>query len=124
MKEGDDIERVTLVDFEKAFLEPKYPRRIGELNQKDILLKKGKFGLYISWGENSRTLKELGNRPIENITFDDIVNEKRLGVLNILCYHVENETKYPFLQFMMEKIPYCNNIVKEQITLPIFHLCF
>ena len=35
-------------------------------------MKKGKFGLYISWGKNSKTLKELGNRPIENITFDEI----------------------------------------------------
>lgn len=57
-----------------------------------------------------------------HITFDDIVNEKRIGFLNILCYHVEKETKYPFLQFMMEKIPYCNNIVKEQITLPYIFL--
>ncbi len=64
-------------------------------------------------------LEENANR---NITFNDIVNEKRLGVLNILCYHVEKETKYPFLQFMMEKIPYCNNIVKEQITLPYIFL--
>ena len=39
---------------------------------KDVILKKGKFGLYISWGENSKNLKELGNRPIENITFDEI----------------------------------------------------
>ena len=45
---------------------------LGDYNGKDVILRKGKFGLYISWGENSKTLKELGNRPIENITFDDI----------------------------------------------------
>ena len=45
---------------------------LGQHNGKDIVLKKGKFGLYISWGENSKTLKELGNRPIENITFDEV----------------------------------------------------
>ena len=45
---------------------------LGQHNGKDVILRKGKFGLYISWGENSKTLKELGNRPIENITFDDI----------------------------------------------------
>ena len=38
----------------------------------DVILKKGKFGLYITWGENSKTLKELGNRPIENIHFDEV----------------------------------------------------
>jgi DNA topoisomerase-1 len=24
------------------------------------------------WGENSKTLKELGNRPIESVTFDEV----------------------------------------------------
>jgi DNA topoisomerase-1 len=45
---------------------------LGQHNGKDVILKKGKFGLYITWGENSKTLKELGNRPIENITFDEV----------------------------------------------------
>jgi DNA topoisomerase-1 len=45
---------------------------LGQHNGKDVILKKGKFGLYISWGENSKNLKELGNRPIDNITFDEV----------------------------------------------------
>jgi len=45
---------------------------LGKYNGKDVVLRKGKFGLYISWGENSKTLKELGNRPIENITFEEV----------------------------------------------------
>lgn len=45
---------------------------LGQHNGKDVILKKGKFGLYISWGENSKNLKELGNRPIENITLDEV----------------------------------------------------
>lgn len=45
---------------------------LGQYEGKDVILKKGKFGLYIRWGENSKTLKELGNRPIENITFDEV----------------------------------------------------
>jgi len=45
---------------------------LGQHNGADVILKKGKFGLYISWGENSKTLKELGNRPIENITINDV----------------------------------------------------
>jgi DNA topoisomerase-1 len=45
---------------------------LGKYDNKDVYLKKGKFGLYISWGENSKTLKEFGNRPIENITFDEV----------------------------------------------------
>jgi DNA topoisomerase-1 len=38
----------------------------------EIILQKGKFGLYISWGNNSKTLKSLGNRPIESIRFEEI----------------------------------------------------
>ena len=45
---------------------------LGQYEGNDVILKKGKFGLYISWGKNSKTLKEFGNRPIENITFDEI----------------------------------------------------
>jgi len=45
---------------------------LGKFNDEDVILKKGKFGLYITWGKNSRNLKELGNRPIENITFDEV----------------------------------------------------
>lgn len=60
-------------------------------------------------------LEEKANK---NISFDDIVNDKGICCLNILCYHIEDKYKYPFLQFMMDKIPFCNNIVKEQLTLP------
>ena len=45
---------------------------LGQHNGNDVVLRKGKFGLYISWGEKSKTLKELGNRPIENITFEEV----------------------------------------------------
>ena len=45
---------------------------LGQYEGADVVLKKGKFGLYITWGNNTKTLKELGNRPIENITFDEI----------------------------------------------------
>ena len=38
----------------------------------NVQIKKGKFGLYIKWGENTKTLKGFGNRPIESITFDEI----------------------------------------------------
>jgi len=45
---------------------------LGQYEGKDVVLQKGKFGLYITWGENSKTLKDFGNRPIENITFDEV----------------------------------------------------
>jgi DNA topoisomerase I len=45
---------------------------LGKFDEEDVVLKKGKFGLYITWGKNSKTLKELGNRPMESITFEEI----------------------------------------------------
>ena len=57
-------------------------------------------------------LEEKANK---NLNFNDIVNDNDVCYINILCYHVENHHKYPFLQFMMEKIPFCDNIVKEEI---------
>lgn len=64
-------------------------------------------------------LEENANK---NIEFDDIKNEKNVCVLNILCYHIVEQQKYPFLQFMMEKVPYCNGFVKEQLSLPFVFL--
>lgn len=56
---------------------------LGKYEGKDLILKKGKFGLYASWGENSKTLKELGNRPVENITFEEVkeILEKGSGIV-------------------------------------------
>ena len=60
----------------------------------------------------------LEERVNKNLSFDDLVNEQGNCILNIICYHIELQCKYPFLQFMMEKVPYCNNIVKEQLIFP------
>jgi hypothetical protein len=60
----------------------------------------------------------LETQANKNITLDDFSNKNSMNVFYILCYHVNNEAKYPFLQFMLEKIPFCNNFIKEQFTLP------
>lgn len=46
---------------------------IGKYNGEDLYIKKGKFGTYIQWGNNRRSLKEVGNRPIENITYMEVL---------------------------------------------------
>jgi DNA topoisomerase-1 len=45
---------------------------LGKYEGNDVVIQKGKFGLYITWDKNSKTLKELGNRPMENITFEEV----------------------------------------------------
>lgn len=60
---------------ENGTIPEKSPNNIilGKYEDKDVILKKGKFGLYVAWGDNSKTLKQLGNRPLENITFEEVL---------------------------------------------------
>ena len=54
------------------------------------------------------------------ITISDLynTNKKQNNILYILCYHITYEAKYPFIQFLMDKIPFCNYIVEEKFALP------
>jgi DNA topoisomerase-1 len=48
---------------------------LGEWEGDPVFLKKGKFGLYLSYGEKgslTKSLSDLGNRPLENITWEEI----------------------------------------------------
>jgi hypothetical protein len=72
----------------------------------------------------------LGEQNInKNISINDVSKDIKNGgkydILFLLCYSVNNESKYPFLQFMMDKMPYCDNLIKEQFSLPhIFYTDF
>ena len=46
---------------------------LGKYEGYDLVLKKGKYGLYVEWGEKNKSLKCFGNRPKENITYEDVV---------------------------------------------------
>lgn len=46
---------------------------LGQYEGHDLSLKKGKFGIYASWGTETQSLKCFGNRPIENISYADVV---------------------------------------------------
>ena len=59
-----------IVDDTKTSVKSNYI--LGQYQGNDVILKKGKFGLYITWDKNTKNLKEFGNRPIENITFSEI----------------------------------------------------
>lgn len=45
---------------------------LGKYKNMDVTLKKGKFGIYAIYNGNSISLKNLGNRPMENITLTEI----------------------------------------------------
>ena len=46
---------------------------LGKYEENEVVLKKGKFGLYVTCGELSKTLKQLGNRPIESIELAEVI---------------------------------------------------
>ena len=49
-------------------------RELGEYQGSPLYVKKGKFGLYVEWGEQKRSLKTLGDVAECDITYDMVVN--------------------------------------------------
>ena len=47
-------------------------KSLGEWEGQPVYLKKGKFGLYLSYGSNTKSLSSMGNRPLESITWEQI----------------------------------------------------
>ena len=48
---------------------------LGQYKTQPLWLKKGKYGVYATWGEHSKSLACFGNRPLENITLEDVIEE-------------------------------------------------
>ena len=46
---------------------------LGKYKGEDLYIKKGKYGLYVKWGQETKPLKELGNRPIENVNYIEVL---------------------------------------------------
>lgn len=45
---------------------------LGKYKGDDLFVKKGKYGLYATYGDNKLSLQMFGNRPLENIKFTDV----------------------------------------------------
>jgi DNA topoisomerase-1 len=69
---------------------------LGQYEGTDLCLKRGKFGLYASWGNGSHTksLPSLGNRPIENISREEV----------LLLLEAECERKDPLIPTIKRKV--------------------
>lgn len=47
---------------------------LGKYQNKDLYLKKGKYGLYVEWDTNKVSINaELGHKPLETITYADVL---------------------------------------------------
>ena len=98
----------TLNEIVETSMKSKPQGLLGQYENQDVILKKGKFGLYITWGENSKTLKELGNRPIENVTFDEVKKYLEAGP-NVIreitsCLSIRKGTKGDYIFYKTDKM--------------------
>lgn len=75
----------------------KFTKNLGKYENQDLILKEGSYGLYVVWGDNKKSIKEI-RKDKNDITLDD--------VLVIL--------KKPFLTTYLEKNnEYDNNIIYD-----------
>jgi DNA topoisomerase-1 len=47
--------------------------QLGVYQSHPLFIKTGKYGLYTTWGESSKSLTCFGNRPMENIKLEDVI---------------------------------------------------
>lgn len=48
-------------------------RKLGKYNNEDLFLKKGKYGLYVVWGENKKSVNEI-KKGEDDITLEDVIS--------------------------------------------------
>ena len=66
---------------------------LGKYNGYDVIIKNGKFGLYVKHNEIIQSLKFLGNRPVENIRLNEVehlLNHSLIQTSNIIRQITEN----------------------------------
>jgi DNA topoisomerase I len=89
-KDLDIANLPTIIKLDDIILKEENPvekmvKLLGHYKGEKLYLKKGKYGLYVEWGEgNKKSLKEFGNRPLENIDYEEVlvILEKEEGILN------------------------------------------
>jgi DNA topoisomerase-1 len=47
--------------------------KIGKYDNKDLIIKNGKFGLYAQWGNETKTLKDIKDKEINEITLEEVI---------------------------------------------------
>ena len=66
----------------------------------------------------------IKNKTNHYLSLEDVIHNSYNAdcLLNVICYHITSDSKYPFIQFLLEKIPYCNGLVDEEFILPVVSL--
>jgi DNA topoisomerase-1 len=76
VKDGIDIKKLERGEYKLEDIiatANKNQTPLGIYKTEPLFLKKGKFGLYATWGQNSKSLSCFGNRPVESITLDEVL---------------------------------------------------
>ena len=76
VKEGLDMKKLEQGEYKlEDLIAPAKQGQIhlGTYKAEPLFLKKGKYGLYVTWGQNSKSLSCFGNRPMENVTLTDVL---------------------------------------------------
>lgn len=55
-------------------------KKLGKYNNEILTLKSGKYGLYVTWGDNKKSLNGL-DKDVDDITLDDVVTHINKSVL-------------------------------------------
>jgi hypothetical protein len=59
------------------------------------------------------------NKDLSADMIFEYFNPNKSEVLSYICYHItSNGTNVPFLQILLQKTPFCKNIIKEEFVLP------
>ena len=81
---------------------------LGEYNNFPIYVKKGKFGLYAVYNKENISLKQLGNRPIENIRIDDVIpiikNTSIIRIINKNIYIIKGNVNNDYIYYKNDKM--------------------
>jgi len=76
VKEGIDLKKLERGEYklEDIIATTKQNQiQLGEYKSEPLILRKGKFGLYVTWGQNSKSLSSFGNRPMENVKLEEVM---------------------------------------------------
>ena len=73
VREDIDIDKLRLGHYKiEELVKEEINKKLGKYEDKDIILKKGKFGLYVEWGENKKSLNGI-TKSEKNIELNDVI---------------------------------------------------
>jgi DNA topoisomerase-1 len=76
VKEGIDLKKLERGEYKLEDIvstAKQNQAQLGIYKEEPLLLRKGKFGLYVTWGQNSKSLSSFGNRPMESIKLEEVL---------------------------------------------------